>query len=138
MTREFNEPPRLIEGVRGAANAGVSLLSNRLELLGVELAEERVRLLALLRYGAMALISLSVGIVFFAVFLTVLLWDEHRLLALGVFSALFVAGGMVALRMAQSYVSRESTLFAASLAELRKDSDALKPRPRVSVTNEPQ
>lgn len=126
MTREFNEPPRFIEGVRGAASAGVSLLSNRLELLGVELAEERVRLLALLRYGAIALISLSVGIVFFAVFLTVLFWDEHRLLALGIFSALFIGGGILALRTAQSYAGRESTLFVASLAELRKDGNALK------------
>lgn len=126
MTREFNDPPRLIDGVRGAADAGVSLLSNRLELLGVELAEERVRLLALLRYGAIAFLALSAGIVFIAVFLTVLLWDEHRLLVLGVFSAVFTVGGVIALRTAMNYAHRETTLFAASLAELRKDSASLK------------
>ena len=125
MTREFNEPPRLIDGVRGTADAGVSLLRNRLELLGVELAEERVRLLALLRYGAIAFLALSAGTVFTAIFFTVLFWDEHRLLVLGVFSAVFLGGGIVALRTAMNYARRETTLFAASLAELRKDSAAL-------------
>ena len=126
MTREFNDPPRLIDGVRGAAGAGVSLLSNRLELFGVELAEERVRLLALLRYGAIALLAISAGIVFTAVFLTVLFWDEHRLLALGIFSAVFLGGGIIALRTSIGYARRDTPLFAASLAELRKDSAALK------------
>ena len=36
---------------------------------------------------------LCLGLAFLAVFLTVLLWDEHRLLALGVFTALFLGGG---------------------------------------------
>jgi uncharacterized membrane protein YqjE len=69
-------------------------VQNRLQLLGVELAEERGRLLSLLTYGAIALICLSAGLVFLAVFLTVLLWDSHRLLALGMFSALFLGAGI--------------------------------------------
>lgn len=126
MTQEVNAPQGLIGSVRGTANSAVSLLRNRLELLGVELAEEQVRLLALVQYGAIALIALSVGIVFLAVFLTVLFWDEHRVLVLGVFSALFITGGIWALFMALAYAKRKSTLFSASLAELQKDSAALK------------
>lgn len=126
MTRDVNEPRRLFENARGAANAAVSLVRNRLELLGVELAEEQVRLLALVQYGAIALIALSVGIVFLAVFLTVLFWDEHRVLVLGTFSALFIASGLWALCTALGYAKRKSTLFSASLAELQKDSVALK------------
>lgn len=120
------ERPGVFEGLRGGAAAGVGLIANRLELLGVELAEERVRLLALLSYGAVALIALGAGAIFTAVFITVLLWDSHRLLALGIFSALFIGGGLLALNTALGYARQKSSLFAASLAELRKDRDALK------------
>jgi uncharacterized membrane protein YqjE len=103
----------------------LALLGNRLDLLGTELAEERVRLLSLVTYGAVALLSLSAGLVFFSVFLTVLLWDSHRLLVLGIFSSLFIAGGLLALGMTLGFARAGSRLFVASLAELRKDKDAL-------------
>ena len=65
--------------------------------LVVELAEEKTRLLRLLAYGAIAFLMLGAGIVFFAMFVTVLLWEEHRLLALGLLTALFFASGAGAL-----------------------------------------
>ena len=133
MSNEFGadpeqpqEPPKLLESLRGAADSGLALLSNRLELLGVELAEERVRLLALLAYGAVAFIALGAGIVFLAMFVTVLMWDQNRLLALGIFASVFILGGIVALVTAMGYARGKSSLFSASLAELRKDRDAIK------------
>lgn len=118
--------PGLLDGLRSAADSGLALVSNRLELLGVELAEERVRVLALLGFGAVAFIALGAGLVFFAMFVTVLLWDHNRLLALGAFSAIFIGAGLIALRSALGYARMKSPLFAASLAELRKDRDAIK------------
>jgi uncharacterized membrane protein YqjE len=122
-----SEPPRLLESLRGAADSGLALLSNRLQLLGTELAEERTRLVALLTYGAVAIVGLSAGLVFLAIFITVLLWDNNRLLALGLFSLLFLGSGAIALMTALSYARRPTALFAASLSELRKDRDALPP-----------
>jgi uncharacterized membrane protein YqjE len=119
------EPTRLLDGLRGAADSGLALLSTRLQLLGVELAEERVRVLALLTYGAVALIALGAGLVFLAMFVTVLLWDVNRLLALGVFSVLFIGTGIFALLTALGYARMKSPLFSASLAELRKDREEL-------------
>lgn len=118
----------LFASLKGLVGTTVALLQNRLQLLGVELAEERLRLLSLVTYGAIALICLSAGLVFLAVFLTVLFWDSHRLLALGIFSAMFLAAGGVALVMAVGYAKAGSNLFAASLAELHQDRDALTPR----------
>lgn len=118
----------LFASLKGLLGTSVALLQNRLQLLGVELAEERLRLLSLVTYGAIALICLSAGLVFLAIFLTVLFWDSHRLLALGIFSALFLAAGGVTLALAMGYAKAGSNLFAASLAELRKDREALTPR----------
>lgn len=119
--------PRLFESAKGATRTALTLGVNRLQLLGVELDEEATRLLSLLAYGAIALIALSAGLVFLAVFLTVLFWESNRLLALGVFSALFLGAGAMAAVTAMGYARRKSVLFAASLAELRKDRDALGP-----------
>jgi uncharacterized membrane protein YqjE len=84
-----------------------------------------VRLVSLLAYGGAAFLCLSAGLVFLAIFLTVLLWDSNRLLALGVFSALFIGAGIASLMLAMSLARGGSKLFSASLAELRKDRDAL-------------
>lgn len=122
-----SRPGGLFTSVRGLGVTALALLGNRLDLLGTELAEERVRLLSLLTYGAAALLLLAAGLVFLAVFMTVLLWDSNRLLVLGVFSALFLAGGMLALGMTIGFARAGSKLFVASLAELRKDGEALRP-----------
>jgi len=115
----------LFASTKGLLGTGVTLLHNRLELLGVEFAEERVRLVSLLAYGAAAFLCLAAGLIFLAVFLTVLLWESNRLLALGVFSALFLGAGIACLTLAMSLARSGSKLFSASLAELRRDRDAL-------------
>ena len=115
----------LFASLKGLFGTSLALVQNRLQLLGVELAEERLRLLSLATYGAIALICLGAGLVFLAVFLTVLLWDSHRLLALGVFSALFLGAGIATLLVAMNHARAGSTLFKASLAELARDREAL-------------
>lgn len=122
-------PPRgLLSSLRGLAVDAVDLLKTRLELLTAELEEEKVRLLSLLTFGAIALVFLAAGLVFLAVFLTVLFWEGQRLLALGVFTTLFLTAGTAALLAALARVRAGSRLFAASLAELSKDRAALEPR----------
>ncbi len=125
-----NAPARsgLFASAKGLLGTSVTLVHNRLELLGVELAEERVRLVSLLAYGGAAFLCLAAGLIFLAVFLTVLMWDNNRLLALGVFSALFLGAGIASLMLTMSLARSGSKLFSASLAELRKDSDALAAR----------
>ena len=118
-------PGGLYASARGLGVTTLALLGNRLDLLGTELAEERIRLLSLICYGAVALVFLATGLVFIAVFMTVLLWESNRLLVLGVFSALFLAGGLLALGMAIGFARNGSKLFVASLTELKKDRAAL-------------
>jgi uncharacterized membrane protein YqjE len=58
----------------------------------------------------------------------VLFWEEHRLIALGISTAACLGGGLLAASNAAREFKRGSRLFAASLAELARDRDALKPR----------
>lgn len=116
----------LYSSLRGFAATSVALLRTRFELLRVEAQEEVSRLAGLLLWGIAAVLLGVAGLVFLAVFLTVLLWDSQRLLALGIFSALFLAAAAVAIGMALRLARQGSQLFAASLAELRRDESALR------------
>ena len=82
----------------------LALARVRLELLATEVQEEKARLLGLLVFGGAAILLLVAGIVFLAAFLTVLLWESHRLVVLGFFAATFLGAGfgmaMVARRSA--------------------------------------
>jgi len=107
--------------LRGLLATGVAIAQTRLELLAAELQEEKARVGGLLIFGGAAVILLAAGLVFLAVFLTVVLWDSNRLLVLGVFASLFLVGGFVSLLIARRYARTPSALFAASLAELARD-----------------
>jgi uncharacterized membrane protein YqjE len=104
----------------------LTLLQVRLELLSVEAQEEVVRVVGLLLWGLVAALLLAMGLGFLAIFITVALWDTQRLLALAVFTPLFLTLGGIATWMAWQRARRGSTLFASSLAELRQDREQLR------------
>lgn len=103
-------------------------VQTRLGLLTVELQEEKLRLARLLFMTVLTALFLGFAAVFAAIWVTVALWDSHRLLALGLSTGLFLILGVAAATVAARTVAAGSQLFAASLAELGKDRDALKSR----------
>lgn len=121
------QPVGLFASLRIFAHTSVAIAQTRLELLANEIEEEKLRVGQLLVFGGIALFCVAVGVVFFAIFITVLLWDSHRLLVLGVFAALFLGAGVVAILLFRGYASAASKLFSASLAELGKDRQRLLP-----------
>jgi len=120
-------PAGLLASLRGLAVTAVDLLRTRLELVKLEAREEVGRVSGLLMWGIAAVLLAVVGATFFAVFLTVLLWDSQRLLALGIFSALFLGAAGLAIFVTLRLARQGSQLFAGSLAELRHDVEALRP-----------
>lgn len=126
MTEEHKRP--LAGSLRGFLEAGLATAQTRLELLAVEAQEEKLRLTGLLFNTLLSAVFLGFGVVFLAVFLTVLFWDDHRLLALGLGTVALFAGGVLTARNAAREVKRGSRLFAASLGELARDREALRPR----------
>lgn len=117
--------PGLIASLRGFATTSIAVIRTRLELLKVEAQEEIGRITGLLLWAAVAVLCGVLGVAFLGVFLTVLLWDSHRVLALGIFTALFLFAAAIAAAVALRLLRQGSHLFAASLAELRRDEAAL-------------
>ena len=127
MSTEPRAPrPRLADSLHGIVDAGLQTAQTRLELLAVALQEEKLRLTGLALNTVLAGLLLGFGLVFLMVFLTVLFWEEHRLLALGVSTAVCLGGGLLAASNAARAFRSGTKLFSASLAEFARDRAALK------------
>lgn len=112
---------------------GASLLALgriRLELLSIEVQEEKERIAGLLLWSVLTALMVGFGAVFAALFLTVALWDtQHRLTALGLSAVVFVGLALVGAMRLRRLVGAGSALFSSSIAELRQDSAELRGDP---------
>lgn len=117
--------PGLMGSVKRLLSTLTSIVSTRLELLANELQEERLRLTQMLLFASAALFCFGMGILLLTMFVVVLFWDDHRLAALGVLSALFFSLGTLMAMLLRSKAQAKSRLFSASLAELAKDHERL-------------
>lgn len=112
--------------VRGLFADVLELAQVRLELFTVEAREELSRLTWLAVLGSLAVVFVSFGLIFLSVFLTVLVWDTHRLVALGIFTTLFLGGGLVLALLAWQRARQGARMFFASRDELRRDQERLR------------
>jgi uncharacterized membrane protein YqjE len=111
---------------------GASLLALgriRLELLAIEVHEEKERIASLLLWTVVTALLACFGAVFVALFVTLALWDTHRLVALGVAAALFIGLATLGALRVRGLAARGPTLFRSSITELRDDSSALQRGP---------
>lgn len=126
MSGSAGTSPGLLASVRQLASHALELARLRLELLVVELAEERDRIARLLVVGLFAFFFVGFGLIALAVLLTVMWWDTQRLLPLALLTSFFLGAGLVCALLLLRALMRGSTLFAASVAELSQDCAALK------------
>jgi len=116
----------LLGSVQGLASTLLDIGHTRLALLAIEVEEEKRRLLAVLAWGAVALLLGCMALLFGALTLTVVFWENHRLLALGGVSALFALAAVGAVWQVKAWARPpEGGALAASLAELQADVAAL-------------
>ncbi|PAU77980.1 phage holin family protein [Halomonas salipaludis] len=100
-----------------------SLLSNgeaRLRLAVVELEEERARLVTLLLLAGISLLMVMLGLTVLTLFVVVLFWETHRLLAIAA-SALVLLGGGLALGAWVVHLAKRPTLLKSTLRHLATD-----------------
>ena len=119
-------PPGLVDSLSRLGRTALGMLRTRLELLGTEIEEERIRFARLGLAVAAIAFCLQMAILLLVAFLVVLLWETHRLATLGAFAALFLAAGVVGGLVLKRRLARRPKMFASSLGELVKDEERLK------------
>lgn len=98
----------------------------RLELFALEVQEEKDRIAGVLMWSMLAALMAGFGLLMLLMLFVVAMWDTNRLLALGVSTGVLIAGAVLAAMKVKAFIAQPSTLFSASIGELRQDADALK------------
>jgi uncharacterized membrane protein YqjE len=112
--------------LRELLGAALGLLGTHVELLGVELQEEKERLRELLLLAVLAGASLTLGLLLASVFLVVLFWDSYRLQVLGALVLAWLGLSAWTFAALRRRLADHPNTFAASVAELDKDRQRLK------------
>ena len=121
-----SDHPSTSSRVRGLLADVLELAQVRFEVHTIEARQEVLRLGQMAVFGAFAVTFLSFGLIFLAIFLTVLFWDSHRLVALGIFTALFLGGGIAFSVVAWARFKEGSSMFSATRDELQRDQERLR------------
>lgn len=106
----------------------VAIAHTRLELLSIDLEEEREHLLSILLLALAAVFLLGIGVVLTSMLLVVVFWETHRILVLSILTSLFLLLGIGTGIYALHKVRTKPRLFTSTLAELHKDQQQLSSR----------
>lgn len=117
----------LFASLKTLASTLVAIGRTRLELLSIDIEEERVWLTSMLVWTLVALFCAGLSIVLAILFFIVIWWDTHRLLAVAVPALLLMLCAVLAGKVVLDKARAKPRLFAASLAELSKDHEHLAP-----------
>ena len=118
--------PGVFASLRAVLVTVLGIAGTRFELLGIEIAEEKERLVALAITGFAAALALCFAVLMLTLFCVVLFWDTHRLIVIGGFALLYFAAGAWSLARLRAQLDAHPALFAATVAELEKDRDTLR------------
>ncbi|MGV0953071.1 MAG: phage holin family protein [Fluviibacter sp.] len=117
---------RLLNAARDHLRQLLGVVQTRLELVGLELADARDHLIALLAYAAVAVFFAGVAVVTTLAWLLMAYW-EQRLLIAGVAATLFALLAVFSVWRAFSHAQSGTEIFADSLQALQADRAALRP-----------
>ena len=125
---ETREPSTsgLLGHLRGFADSLIGSAHDRLELLSVELHEEKHRLVQIFIWISAIVFLAMLAMVFASMALVVLFWETARIAIV-----CSLAGGYIAALIAvglgfRRYLKRQPKPFAATLSELRADRECIR------------
>jgi uncharacterized membrane protein YqjE len=119
----------MLESARRLWDNGLSLAQNRLELFGVELEEQKLRLLRVLLLAAAGVILGNLALVVLTLTVVVLAGPEARLPVLLVLSVLYVVGTTTTFLVLRRELRTAPRPFKDTLEEFRRDREWLTSSP---------
>ena len=117
----------LFSSVRRVADTCVSSIHNRVELLSVELQEEKIRLVRLLLWTGAALFAAFLAITVITIAVVMLVSDDNlRKIAIIGFGVVYASVAVVIAVKLRGEVRNAPPPLADTLSELRKDLQSLR------------
>ncbi|KMQ80791.1 putative transmembrane protein [Candidatus Burkholderia pumila] len=117
-------PQQLSPGpLRRIISSAFAIFETRLELIGIELQEEKERLIGVLFLGLAAMMLALMALISLTVLIALFFWDTYRWQALGGITLLYALIAIGCGLRACSNLRDEPNMFDDTLAEFRKDRD---------------
>jgi uncharacterized membrane protein YqjE len=119
----------LMESLKRMAGTLLVILQTRLELLSIEVEEERLNIKQMLLYGSITLLFFGLAAILLTAFVVAVFWDSYRFQVLAGFIGLYFVVGALAWNALLRVTNRKSKLFSGSLAALADDRQQIAPLP---------
>jgi uncharacterized membrane protein YqjE len=119
------EASTLLESIKRLGRTFVALLHTRLEILGTEWEEERIR------FGRLIILAVTVAFLFNAAlllgvgWLVAALWERYGHATMGVLAVVLLAAAIGLFLYARGNIKTRPKPFSATIAELAKDRERL-------------
>lgn len=111
----------ILNSIRALADSLLGIVQDRLELVSVELQEEKLRLIQIFIWISAAIFTGMMAVTFASIFIVYLLWESARLAALGGLTLLYTVAAVTIVVCFRRYISRQPKPFAATLGEIKVD-----------------
>jgi uncharacterized membrane protein YqjE len=98
-----------------------AIMQTRLELVGIELAEEKDRLLGVLFLGLAAMMLATMALIALTALVAIAFWDTYRWQSLAGITAVYAIAALICALKARSGLHNAPIVFEATLAEFEKD-----------------
>lgn len=116
-----NPSPGFLDSLRHLGAGLLGAIHERVELLAVELHEEKFRLIQIFVWISAAVFTGMMALTFASLTLVYLFWDGARLAVLGGLAGFYLVTLGVILAAFRRYLSRQPRPLAATLQELQDD-----------------
>jgi uncharacterized membrane protein YqjE len=125
MANDNQSPNALHEHgpLRRMLSSIVALWHARLELIGIELAEERERLVAVIFLGLAAGVFAMMALISLTALIAVAFWETYRWQVLAGITVVYLIGALICALKARSGLHGAPIFFQATLHEIEKDRD---------------
>lgn len=118
----------LLGSLRGLTDNLLSSAHERLELLALELHEEKFRAIQLFIWISIAIFSAILAITFASLAVVYLFWESARLAVLTGFAVLYAIVFASIVVYCRKVIARQPKPFEGTLAELQNDRACIRPR----------
>lgn len=112
---------------RRLGGALLGWLHSHIELLGIELQEQKARTLSLLLFAGLSLVFALLALVALSGLVLILLWENYRIPGMIGLCVFYLLAGLFCAMRLKAAIFDESSPFHATLEELANDRERLLP-----------
>lgn len=128
MASSPTAPSSFLVSFRTLGESLLTTIQSRLELLSVELQEEKFRLVQTFIWISAAVFTGLMAITFASLTLVYLFWESARLAVLGGLTVFYFGALLTIIISFRRYLARQPKPFAATLHELGEDRACIQPK----------